>query len=224
LFEALFKSGCFFVEEPTGEGSGGCEEDGVVEQGECLQWGVGALAAGADLAGVGAVEGDVLGEGRLPSGEGVEAAAVAVWAGAGRPIDVKTFGDDAFGLGWEYAWSADGGGEESTDGEGGVADLFGGEAETGLAGEQDVLGVVDVGSGVGGLAIGGGGDDHSMQAFVAPAVLFECGGEPVEEFGMGGWSAELAEVFGGFDQAAAEEFLPGAIDGESGGEGVFVGD
>jgi hypothetical protein len=40
---------------------------------------------------------------------------------------------------------------------------------------------------------------------------------------VGGLVALGAEVFGGFDEAVAEEGFPVAVDGDSGGEGVVGG-
>ena len=44
----------------------------------------------------------------------------------------------------------------------------------------------------------------------------------VEEPGVGGPHALGAEVFGCFDDAGAEELLPEAIDGDTGGEGILL--
>lgn len=62
-----------------------------------------------------------------------------------------------------------------------------------------------------------------MEAFETPAVVHEVGGEPVEEFGVGGRVAETAEVAGGGGEALTEVLLPNAVDEDAGGQGVLAG-
>ncbi len=63
-----------------------------------------------------------------------------------------------------------------------------------------------------------------MEAFHAPVVVAEVGGELVEEFGMGDGAAHDAEVAGGGAEAAAEVVLPEAVGDDAGGEGVVGAD
>src|SRR5690606_32851019 len=65
-----------------------------------------------------------------------------------------------------------------------------------------------------------GSEDFTMEPLHRPAPLHELGREPVEQFGMAGAFAELAEVGGGGDEAAAEVVLPDPVDEDAGGEGV----
>jgi hypothetical protein len=53
--------------------------------------------------------------------------------------------------------------------------------------------------------------------FEAPAGVAEFDGEPVEEVFVEGHFALDAEVFGGFDEAGAEEELPEPVDLDAGG-------
>ena len=56
-----------------------------------------------------------------------------------------------------------------------------------------------------------------MEFFERPAGFHEFDGEPVEEVGVGGEVALIAEVFLGFDEPAAEERGPVAVDDDAGG-------
>ena len=137
--------------EGFAEGLRGFEEDDVVEQGEGLERGVGEVAAGdAGLAGRG-VEGVVERKRGGAFGEGVEAAAVAVGAGAGGPFwgAVSRFGH-AVGLRRAHAGAADFFREQPAGAQGGVAHEFGFEAEAGAAGEEAVVGVFGKLIGLGG--------------------------------------------------------------------------
>ena len=217
----------FFGEDAGGEGLGGFDVDGVVEEGEGLEGGV---AAGAfDDAGHagGGVEVDEAGVGGAAFEDDVEAAAVFFLAdGDGVVVLLAAdFFPEAVGLRRIDGGAAFFGAEEAGDGEGVVADGFGVEAEAGAAGVE-VVGVVffDEFGGEGGvLAEGGGGGDEAEEFFHGPAVFHEGDGEVVEQFGMGGRGAFDAEVFDGGDEAVAEEFGPPAVDGDAGGEGVFFG-
>ena len=54
-----------------------------------------------------------------------------------------------------------------------------------------------------------------------PIFFHELDSEPVEEFGVGGAGAHDAEVLSGLDDAASENVVPVAVDGDAGGEGVL---
>ena len=209
------------------ESGGEFEEAGVVHEGEGLEGGVAADAAGA---GGEAIRGVEDGEGGRWGGavdEGVEAAAVFVVAFADGPgaFDLA-LAHDAIGDGRIDWGAADLRGEQAAGGEGDVAHDFGVEAEAGLAGEEVVAGVffAEVGAVGGALAVGAGGDDEAVDVFEAPVFGEEFGGEPVEEFGVGGGGALHAEVVFGFDEAASEVLLPDAVDDDACGEGVFRAD
>lgn len=68
------------------------------------------------------------------------------------------------------------------------------------------------------------GDDGFDELFKIPAGVHEVGGEPVEEFWVDGHFGLDPQVFGRFDESDAEEFLPDAVDGDAGGEGMIAGD
>lgn len=72
--------------------------------------------------------------------------------------------------------------------------------------------------------VGGGGGDEPDDVLEVPVGFHELDGEPVEELGVGGAGAHDAEILGGFDESAAEEIIPHAVDGDAGGEGVFLAD
>ena len=59
--------------------------------------------------------------------------------------------------------------------------------------------------------------------FDVPAAFAEFDGEPVEKGLIARGVADDAEVFCGFDEAGAEDFLPEAIDGDASGQGVIRG-
>ena len=70
------------------------------------------------------------------------------------------------------------------------------------------------------------GDDEAVKRFEgAFGFVAEPDGEPVEEFRVRGGGPHLAEVVGGFDEAASEVKLPHAVDDTAPGECVVgVGD
>ncbi len=223
--------GGVLAEEILGEDACDLDEGDVVEGGEGLERGVGAFAEdGAGLA-AGGVE-DVHERGwcgALP--EGVEAAAIQGVAGialvaAGVALGHGDGFPDAFRLVGFDAGTADGGVEQVRDGEGVIADHFGIHAEAWAAGEKAVGGIAGdfFGGDGGGLAIGGGGDHEPEQVLDIPATGLEFDGEPVEQLLVDGILAHDAEVIDGPDEAGAEDFLPEAVDGDAGGEGVFRGD
>ncbi len=126
-----------------GHGLGGFHEHLVIQQREGLQRAVGDIALGeAGFAG-GGVEGGGHGEGRGALREGVEAAAIAVFALAGLPLKfpVGALGGDAGWLRRIHAGAAHFRRENARGFQSGVADDLGIEAETCAATEQDVLGV-----------------------------------------------------------------------------------
>src|SRR5579885_3791518 len=88
-----------------------------------------------------------------------------------------------------------------------VADELGGQAQTGLAGEQDVIGIArhQFGADGGGLPVGGRGNDQALDVFHVPVVVHEFDGQPVQQLGVGRLVALGAEVFGGEDDTAAEQ-------------------
>ena len=59
-----------------------------------------------------------------------------------------------------------------------------------------------------------------MHFLDAPAVLDEVAGQPVEQFGMRGALAHLAEIVGRADDAFAEMMLPDAIDHHARGQRI----
>ncbi len=206
-----------------GEGDGELVEGFVVEQGEGLERGVGALPTGAGGEGVGGIE---HGEGRVEGGTlemGVEGAPMSVSAHAGFPFAIALGeGAETGRLRRKHRRPTDARVEQSADEEGGITDLFGFEPEPGLAGEMSIAGVLfgEIGPMVRGLAIGLAGDDEPMDMAQAPAGSDEFPGEPVEQGGVGGFIAHGAEVVFGLDQSLAEVGLPDAIDGDPGGEWV----
>ena len=101
-----------------------------------------------------------------------------------------------------------------------IAHDLGVQAQTGLPGEQAVVGVDDgkFGAGLRGLPIRGGSDDQAMNMLEAPRCGFRIRGlekfvpQPVKEFRVRGRNALRAEIVFGFDEALAEVLLPNAID------------
>ena len=65
------------------------------------------------------------------------------------------------------------------------------------------------------LPVGRRGDDQAEERLLAPALLDEFGGQPVEQFRMRRPGALRAEVLAGLDEAAAEHLLPESIDGHA---------
>ena len=57
--------------------------------------------------------------------------------------------------------------------------------------------------------------------FHVPTGADEFGGEPVEEFGVGGGVALHAKVARRADEAGAEELLPETVHGDAGGERIL---
>ena len=200
----------------------------VIHQDKGLQGRVAALAADAEGLAAGGVEGGHVGRrgGAFP--EGVEAASVEGVAGvllvnAGVAAAVGDGFPDVLGLVGAHAFAAERVVHQTTDEEGVVAHDFGVEAVAGGAAEQAILGVggEQFGADAGVLAVGGRGDDGLHEALHVPAFLLEGGGEPVEEFGMGGRLALRAEVVGGFHNAEAEELLPETVHRDARGEGML---
>ena len=205
--------------------SGG-EVGGVVEEDEGLEGCVGARAADDAGFAVGGVEGGHSGwrAGAFP--EGVEAAASGIGSGVGGIFFAAFDGDifpEAIGLPWFDARAADLLCQKAARVECAVADEFGGESESGGVGEESVAGIefAELWGDVRGLAVGLGEEDGFEEGAVVPVGFNEFDGEPIEEFGVRGWGALDAEVFGGFDDAGAEEQFPGAVRSDSGGQRVF---
>ncbi len=113
-------------------------------------------------------------------------------------------------------------GQETGEVEGLVSNGVGREALAWATCEESVVGVFFEKSGgeVGRLFVGGGSDDEFLEVFGVPSGFDKFGGEPVEEFGVGGGLGLHAEVFGCFDDSGAEVLLPEAVDGDAGGEWV----
>ena len=59
-----------------------------------------------------------------------------------------------------------------------------------------------------------------MEPFDGPAIFHEVVGEPVEEFGMRGRTAEGSEIGGTGGQGFAEMVLPDAVDDDACGQRV----
>ena len=120
--------------------------------------------------------------------------------------------------------TADGEVELARGGEHGVAHLLGIEAARRETPEEMIRGI-DKRGGRGrrharGLAVGGGEDDLAVELLEAPALRDEAPREPVEQFGVRGLVAELAEIVGRASDPAAEVILPDAVDDGAGGERV----
>ena len=105
-----------------------------------------------------------------------------------------------------------------------VADDFGIEPGAGAAGEEEVFGISFKINRVAGrgLLVGFREDERLHEGFHIPTGFHELEGEMVEEFGVAGPHPLGSKVFGGFDDSGAEELLPETIDGDAGGEGVFL--
>ena len=89
--------------------------------------------------------------------------------------------------------------EQSAEGESLIADDVAGKALTGAAGEEAVVGIdfEEAGGEVRLLPVGGAGDDELLEVLDIPTGADELGGEPVEEFGMGGfppWTPKTSGV------------------------------
>ena len=113
---------------------------------------------------------------------GVQAAAVAVAALAGGPVVVEALLGDALGLRRVDARAAERGVEQAADRQGRIADLFRGEPQARLLGQEPVLGVLrqEFRPGRGGLPVRGRGHDQPMYRFHAPTALAERRRQPVE--------------------------------------------
>src|SRR4051794_16458960 len=72
----------------------------------------------------------------------------------------------------------------------------------------------------GGLLVGVGEQDLFDQVFGGPVVVDQVLRQVVEEFGVGGFFSECAEVVCGGDDALSEEVVPDSVDVDSWGEGV----
>ena len=57
-----------------------------------------------------------------------------------------------------------------------------------------------------------------MQMLGIPAAVDQFAGQPVQQFGMAGWTASSAEILGSFHQSLAERLLPEPIGGDASGE------
>ncbi len=88
--------------------------------------------------------------------------------------------------------------EVAGDEEHGVAELLGIEALQGEVGVVAVERILDVllGGLLGALLVDGGEHDEALQLLERHAVLLELDGEVVEQLGIGGRIADLAEVVG----------------------------
>ena len=106
----------------------------------------------------------------------------------------------------------------------GVADLLGLEALRLEAPEEGVLRVLELAAGdvgvLAGAAVGGARHQQASHRLLVPALGHELIGEPVEELGVRGRFAEVAEVAGVGREAAAEAQLPEAVHRQARGEGV----
>ena len=106
-------------------------------------------------------------------------------------------------------WGLDAGtteaaGEESADGEGGIADNLCIQSGAILAGEESIERIKCGGVGVcfvAALPIGVGGDDEADEGFAAPAIAHEFRGEEIEEFRVGGGFPTGAKVIKGAHEA-----------------------
>lgn len=165
--------GSAFALDASGERAGELKKLEIIEERERLERRVGTESARARAKTIGCIEHRDGGmRGRAPMVR-VESAAVAVGAGAGDP---GAFGltevHDAVGLGREDRRAAKLRLEETAGGEGDVADEFGVEAETVLAGEKFVerVGEIEVGSGQGSALISSGSDDETVDGLHAPVL------------------------------------------------------
>ena len=120
------------------------EEDGIVERGQCLQWGVGSVALSqADIA-AGAVEDHQAGVGVGPLEEDVHAASVSVGLVGDDPAGLVLVGQFFGAIGFDRmdGCSADASMEQSCGIEERVTNDFGFDPIATLSGQPEVVGVV----------------------------------------------------------------------------------
>ena len=106
--------------------------------------------------------------------------------------------------------------------QGHVAHQLAVQAQPVLPGQQPVASVhhVQLGPDLRRLPVDGTGHNQLVELLHAPAALHELAGEPVEQFGMAGRLALVAEILQGSDDAAPEESRPLTIHGHSTGQRV----
>src|SRR5690606_26804249 len=103
--------------------------------------------------------------------------------------------------------------EFSAGGQDGVADGLGFQLaavhapEELVAAVDGVEGLVEMGR----LPVGGAGHDLTVEPLEGLALIEEIRGEPLQQFGMGGWRAHAAEIVGGGDDALAEVIVPDPV-------------
>ena len=205
-------------QSPGGETAGRFDKLKVIHELESLQRGVGDFSLDrADFA-RGSVKVGHDGWAGRPFVDGVDAAAVEVGSGSllvlfGVGNIDRNGAPDAIWLVRRDGWAADLGIEKSADGEGLVAEDF--------AIKPESMGAVFSGGDRRGLAVILREDDSFDQSLQVP-VFLEIGGEGVEEFGVLGRASLVAEIVLGFAKSFAEELGPNAVDGDAGGEGIFV--
>src|SRR5437899_3323618 len=166
-----------------GQGIGEFKISLAVEQGERLQWCVGAEAARAGAERIRRIKDRESWMRRRPPKMCVEAATVAIRASAWRPgpFDLAK-GHDAIRLRWKNRRAAQLGSEQAAGGEGDVADDFGVEPQAGLASEQVIIGIdqVEFRPRTRGLALGGGSNGEAMDGLEAAFLSDQLGREPIE--------------------------------------------
>ena len=224
--EAFFRGAGELVFHAFSEGLGGFNKGFIVEQHEGLDGGVAAAALEDAGAAVGGIEG---GEGWVVAvafPDGVDAAAVAIFAGRGGVLGgalASGGSPDAGGLRRIDGGAAHCFGEQSTDGEGLVAKGFSVQAVAGMTPEGFVEGVffVGVGAYAGAASISAGGDDAVEHGFGRPCVgLDEGDGQPIQKLRVGRRLALFSKLLEGWHDAATKEFGPKPVDGDAGGEGM----
>ena len=205
--------GGFFLEEALSGEIGLFADEGAVHQEKGLGGEIGDGAFSDDKVGVGCVE---------------DLEEIEHGIAEPRNVDAAAFGSEGV-VEIVLSGVADGGTaacrvELAAEEEGGVADGFGFESFAIGVAEEAVCGVAVVGS-LRGKLVGSAEGDFADEGFDGPAVFDEAEGEMVEEFGVTGELAGLAEVIGGANDAFTEEVFPNAVDHDAGGEGVFgIGD
>ena len=107
-----------------------------------------------------------------------------------------------------------------------VTDEFRVEPEAAAAGKQEIFFILlgELARDDGGLAVRGAGDDEAVEFLHGPTGLDEIDGEPIEQLGVRGRLALVAEVFEQAHKAVPEEGLPLTIDRDAGGERVLRGE